>query len=105
MSDTVLLVVDMINPYRHPDAEMLAQNVAEIIDPLAELIGRARSRDDVGLVYINDNYGDFSADDADLVRSALAGERPDLVKPIVPDPGICFLHKVRHSAFYSTALA
>ena len=64
---------------------MLAPNVAEIIDPLAGLISRVRDRDDVDLIYVNDNYGDFTADHDDLVRAALHGERPDLVKPIVPD--------------------
>jgi nicotinamidase-related amidase len=104
MSDTVVLVVDMLNTYRHPDAEKLAPNVAEIIDPLAALLSKARERDDLDLVYVNDNYGDFTADRDDLIRSALQGARPDLVKPIVPDDDSNFLIKVRHSAFYSTAL-
>lgn len=94
----------MFNTYDHPDAEQLASNVADIVDPLAELIARARVRDDVDLVYVNDNHGDFSADSRDLVRAALQGERPDLVKPIVPDEGCAFLTKVRHSAFYATPL-
>jgi nicotinamidase-related amidase len=38
------------------------------------------------------------------VRSALDGERPDLVKPSVPTDDCPFLTKVRHSAFYSTSL-
>ncbi|MDT5133835.1 MAG: hypothetical protein QOE41_3146 [Mycobacterium sp.] len=104
MSDTAFLVVDMMNTYRHPDAEKLVPNVAEIIDPLAKLISTARNRDDVDLIYVNDNYGDFTADNSDIIRSALEGERPDLVKPIVPEPGTRFLTKVRHSAFYATAL-
>jgi nicotinamidase-related amidase len=99
-----VLVIDMLNTYDHPDADKLATNVAEIIDPLADLIGRTRARDDVDLVYVNDNRGDFSADSRDLVREALSGERPDLVEPIVPDAGCTFLTKVRHSAFYATPL-
>lgn len=105
MSESAVIVIDMVNTYQHPGAEALASNVAEIIDPLAELIAQTRSRDDVDLIYVNDNYGDFAADHDDIVRSALAGHRPELVKPIVPDPGVRFLTKVRHSAFYSTALA
>ena len=60
------------------------------------------------MIYVNDNYGDFTAGFSDLVRSALDGARPDLVKPILPAPisGVAAcLTKVRHSAFYSTALA
>ncbi len=105
VSDTAVLVVDMLNTYRHPDAEKLASHVEEVIEPLAGLIAQARKRDDVDLIYVNDNYGDFTADHSDLVRAALDGERPDLVKPIAPDPDCRFLTKVRHSAFYSTPLA
>ena len=105
MSDTAVLVVDMMNTYQHPDAEDLIPNVGRIVDPLADLVRRARASDDVDLVYVNDNYGDFSAEFSDLVRSALDGARPDLVKPIVPPEGSRVLTKVRHSAFYSTALA
>jgi nicotinamidase-related amidase len=94
-----------MNAYRHPDADKLAPNVAKIIDPMVGLITRSRERDDVDLIYVNDNYGDFTADHSDIIRSALEGEYPDLVKPIVPPEGCQFLTKVRHSAFYSTALA
>lgn len=104
MSDTALLVIDMMNTYRHPGAEQLIPNVEKMIDPLAGLISRVRQSDDVELIYVNDNYGDFTADDSDIVRSALEGERPDLVKPIAPEKDCRFLSKVRHSAFYATAL-
>ena len=54
--------------------------------------------------WINDNYGDFTAESSDIVGSALDGARPDLVKPIVPPEGSRVLTKVRHSASYSTSL-
>ncbi len=38
MADTGLLVVDMLNAYRHPDADALADNVADIVEPPSELI-------------------------------------------------------------------
>jgi nicotinamidase-related amidase len=104
MADTALLVVDMLNAYRHPDAELLTANVAPIVEPLGELISRARNSDEVDLIYVNDNHGDFTADYGDIVRSALEGERPDLVKPILPEAGCRIMTKVRHSAFYSTPL-
>ncbi|WP_029109718.1 isochorismatase family cysteine hydrolase [Mycobacterium sp. URHD0025] len=104
MSDTALVVVDMLNHYRHEDAEKLAPNVAPIIDPLVGLIEAARSRDDVDLIYVNDNYGDFAAQFSDIVDAALAGEHPDLVRPIVPADDCLLLTKVRHSVFYATAL-
>jgi nicotinamidase-related amidase len=104
MSDTVVLVVDMLNSYQHADAEKLVPNVAKIIAPLADLVHRAPDSD-VDLVYVNDNYGDFSAEFSDIVRSACHGARPDLVDPIVPPEGSRVVTKVRHSAFFSTPLA
>ncbi|MCB0943128.1 MAG: cysteine hydrolase [Mycobacterium sp.] len=105
MAATALLAVDMLNAYRHPDAEQLAGNVAAIVEPLSNLIAEARQSDDVDLIYVNDNYGDFTAEPSDLVRAALDGARPELVRPIVPEPDSRVLTKVRHSAFYATPLA
>jgi nicotinamidase-related amidase len=105
MSDTAVVVIDMMNTYQHDDAEDLIPNVEKIIEPLAHLVRRARETDGVDVVYVNDNYGDFTAQFSDIVRSALHGERPDLVKPIVPTDDARVLTKVRHSAFYATALA
>ena len=104
MSDVAVLVIDMLNTYRHEDAELLAPNVADIVDPLAGLISRARESDDVDLIYVNDNHGDFNADFRDVVDAALHGERPDLVTPIAPDEDCLRLLKVRHSAFYASSL-
>jgi nicotinamidase-related amidase len=105
MSDSVVLVVDMMNSYTHPDAELLIPNVEKIIDPVADLVRRARERHDVDLVYVNDNYGDFSVGFSDIVRTACEGARSDLVAPIVPAEGSLVLTKVRHSAFYATSVA
>jgi nicotinamidase-related amidase len=100
---TALLVIDMLNPYDHEDADRLAGNVEGIVEPLAELIAKARESE-VELIYVNDNYGDFAASGQALVERALAGRHPELVEPLVPPEGCAFLQKVRHSAFYSTAL-
>ncbi|MEU9834767.1 isochorismatase family cysteine hydrolase [Streptosporangium sp. NPDC048047] len=104
MGKIALVVVDMLNPYDHKDAEPLAENVAGIVGPLADLMRRAHERDDVGLVYVNDNYGDFSVTREDLAERALAGRRPELVEPVLPPKEAPFLQKVRHSAFYGTSL-
>jgi nicotinamidase-related amidase len=104
VSTTAVLVIDMLNTYDHPDAEALAASVADVLDSVTQLISTARERDDVELIYVNDNRGDFSAGRDELVQSAMHGERPDLVEPIVPDADATFLTKVRHSAFYATPL-
>jgi nicotinamidase-related amidase len=105
MTEVAVLVIDMLNTYRHEDAELLVPNVEAIVDPLAGLISRARDRDDVDLIYINDTYGDFTADFEDVVSAALDGERSDLVSPIAPDDNSLRVLKVRHSAFYASSLA
>jgi nicotinamidase-related amidase len=104
MSDVAVLVIDMLNTYEHEDADVLAGNVADIIDPLAGLVSTARGREDVDLIYVNDNYGDFDADFRDVVDAALHGDRPDLVTPIAPGENSLRLLKVRHSAFYASSL-
>ena len=105
MSDTAVLVVDMMNTYQHPDAELLTPNVEKVIDPLADLVRRAGESDDVDLIYVNDNYGDFTAQFSDIVHAACDGARPDLVKPIRPTDESRQITKVRHSAFYATPVA
>ncbi|WP_188194006.1 cysteine hydrolase family protein [Nonomuraea sp. SYSU D8015] len=104
MPRTAMVVIDMLNPYDHKDADQLAGNVAPIVPVLGELVGRARERDDVELIYVNDHYGDFAATREDIVARALRGRHPELVEPIVPPEDCAFLPKVRHSAFYGTAL-
>ncbi|WP_019633642.1 cysteine hydrolase family protein [Actinomadura atramentaria] len=104
MSTVAVVVIDMLNPYRHEDAGLLQASAARITEPLAGLIGRARTRDDARVIYVNDNHGDFSATRDDLVTAAFQGERPDLIKPIVPPDDCAFLPKVRHSAFFGTPL-
>ncbi len=98
-----LLVVDMLNPYDHEDADMLADHVAAVVEPLADLARRAREAN-VDVIYVNDNLGDFTATRHDLVTRALDGRRPELVEPLVPADDLPFIQKVRHSVFYGTAL-
>lgn len=104
VNGTALVVIDMFNTYQHEDSEPLAESVSKIMGPLTELIARARRREDVELIYVNDIYGDFAASRHDIVRRALDGKRGDLVRPIEPSDECTFLTKVRHSAFYSTTL-
>ena len=103
MSRIATIVIDMLNPYDHEDSEALAENVSERIEPLARLV-EATGDADAELVYVNDNYEDFTATSKDLAENAMAGRHPELVEPILPPEGALFVQKVRHSAFYSTSL-
>jgi nicotinamidase-related amidase len=100
---TALLVVDMLNTYEHEDADRLAASVKEAVPQIADLIERARS-DDVPLVYVNDNYGDWNSSSEELAERAMAGRHPHLVEPLLPRNDDAFVIKARHSVFYSTPL-
>jgi nicotinamidase-related amidase len=51
-----------------------------------------------------DHYGDFAATRDAIVRQALEGARPELVKPIVPAAQWPFYRRLRQTAFYATSL-
>jgi nicotinamidase-related amidase len=103
VASTAVIVIDMLNPYEHEDAEPLMASVQRVLPQLRGLIDSARSRD-IEIVYVNDNHGDWSAGRAELVARALAGKAPDLVEPIVPPEDLPFVVKARHSIFYETLL-
>jgi nicotinamidase-related amidase len=98
-----LIVIDMLNPYDHEDAEPLMASVRDALPQLRRLIDAAADRD-LEIVYVNDNHGDWSAGRQELVARALGGRAPELVEPVVPAEGIPFVMKARHSIFYQTLL-
>jgi nicotinamidase-related amidase len=100
---TALLVVDMLNRYDHEDAEPLRDSAREVVPVIADLVARAKD-DNMLIVYVNDNHGDWNMGRGGLTRWALEGEDPSLVEPIAPPKDLPFLVKARHSAFYATQL-
>jgi nicotinamidase-related amidase len=100
---SAVVVVDMLNPYEHEDADRLVASVRDALPAMRELLARAREQD-VPIVYVNDNHGDWSACRPQLVERALEGRAPELVEPIAPPPDVGFVVKARHSIFYQTQL-
>src|SRR5215208_5139650 len=100
---SALIVVDMLNPYDHEDADRLTRSVEGVIEPISELVARAGDGD-AELIYVNDNYGDWNSSQEELAREALDGRRPDLVEPILPPAEADFVIKARHTIFYMTPL-
>jgi nicotinamidase-related amidase len=100
---TAVIVVDMLNPYDHEDADRLVESVEGVVEPMTSLIERA-SEDGAELIYVNDNYGDWNSSSEELAERALKGRRPDLVQPLLPPDGTDFVIKARHTIFYMTPL-
>ena len=103
MGRTALIVIDMLNPYEHEDADRLAESVERALPALGGLRDRARDAD-VLTIYVNDNHGDWESTRQGLVDGALDVARPDLVEPILPRDDDLFVAKTRHSIFYATPL-
>jgi nicotinamidase-related amidase len=100
---TALIVIDVLNPYEHEDAEPLMESARQAVPGLQALIEQAR-RADLLTVYVNDNHGDWTAGRPKLTERALAGRAPELIEPIAPPEDVPFVVKARHSVFYQTQL-
>ncbi|ONK14157.1 isochorismatase family cysteine hydrolase [Streptomyces sp. MP131-18] len=103
MNRTALIVTDMINTYRHADAELLLPSVRAALPGLRRTIHRARA-EGIDVIYVNDNFGRWRSQHDELLDAALRGPHGDLVEPVRPDDGSMFVVKARHSAFYETPL-
>jgi nicotinamidase-related amidase len=101
---TALVVVDMLNTYDHPDADVLAESVRGVLGNIEELIRRARASDDTLLFYANDNHERWELSREQLVEQAKAGEHPELIGPIAPQGDEPFIMKGRHSIFYQSSV-
>ncbi|WP_406005232.1 cysteine hydrolase [Streptomyces sp. NBC_00637] len=104
MSKTALIVIDMINTYDHPDADLLLPSARKVVPVAAGLLGRAR-RAGEPVVYVNDNFGQWRSHHGELLDRALSGPYAGLVEPLVPDEESLFVVKARHSIFFETPLS
>jgi len=102
-NDTALLVVDMLNPYQHKDAQALIESVRHAVPAIQGLVAHARERE-VPIVYVNDNHGDWTATRDTLSERAMSGAQRSLVEPLLPPEDAAFVTKARHSVFYETPL-
>ncbi|MFI1188381.1 cysteine hydrolase family protein [Streptomyces californicus] len=103
MGNSALIVIDMINTYDHPDADLLVPSVRSALPRIERLIDRARS-EHVPVVYANDNFGEWRSHHGEIIERTLAGRNAELVEPVLPDDDSLFVVKARHSIFYETPL-
>jgi nicotinamidase-related amidase len=100
---TALIVTDMLNRYEHDDADRLASSVAAMLRAVVQSLERAQA-EDVPVVYVNDNHGDWAAGRRELCEWALAGPHARLVQPVLPPEDAAFIVKAHHSVFFETQL-
>ncbi len=100
----VLLVVDVIDDFRHADGERLLASFRGRLATMEGALGRARAAG-VEVVYANDNRGVWDGDRDRLLREALdEGAGGDVVERLRPADGEAFVIKPRYSAFDLTPL-
>lgn len=103
MVDVALLLVDVVNDFRHEDGELLLASFRSRHAALRAEVERARGS--MPVVYANDDWGRWDANAPGLVRSAIdKGRGGDLVATIAPHEGDRVVLKPRYSAFDSTPL-
>jgi nicotinamidase-related amidase len=99
-----LLLVDVIQDFRHDAGDALLDSFRRRHAALAAAIDEAR-RAERPIVYANDNHGVWDGDASSLVRRAVEeGRAPELVEAVAPRDGDRFVVKPRYSAFDHTPL-
>ena len=100
---TALLLIDVINDLRFPEAPQLLRFAGPMVAQLRALKNSAR-KSGIPAVYINDNFGRWQSNFAALVRHCLSSPGKKIVRALLPRSNDYFVLKPKHSAFYSTTL-
>lgn len=104
-SETVLLLVDFINPLSFEGAGRLAPHALAAARATRRLKERL-ARQGVPTLYANDNYGVWRSDFRDILDycNAQPGAPASMAQWLAPGPDDLVLLKPRHSAFFATPL-
>ncbi len=104
-SSVAILLIDVINALEFPEAEQLLEHARPMAKKIALLKERAK-RENVPVIYVNDNFGRWRSDLNAQVEHCLQSDV--LGKPIVealqPGKDDYFVLKPKHSGFFSTTL-
>lgn len=99
-----LLLVDVIQDFRHEDGEALLRSFRDRHSGLVSALDSARQQN-LPIVYANDNRGVWDGDAKRLVAQAVEdGLGGDLVSAVAPRENDRFVVKPRYSAFDHTPL-
>ena len=104
-SRTALIILDLISDFEFVDGTRLLKHALALAPRIAALKQRA-SAAGVPTIYVNDNFGRWQSDRADVIAHCLRPESKgrDLVSQITPDPSDYFILKPKHSGFFGTPL-
>jgi nicotinamidase-related amidase len=104
-SKSALLLIDVINHFEFPDGARLLRHALPIAGRIERVKARVRQTG-MPVLYVNDNFGQWRSDSAELLRYCLnencAGR--DFVEKVKPDRKDYCVLKPMHSAFYQTPL-
>jgi nicotinamidase-related amidase len=102
-SETVLLLIDLINPFDYPGGDMLLRHTKEIV-PQVQSLKAAFAREKLATIYVNDNFGRWRSSFADTVKHCLERDGKDIARALQPDETDYFVLKPHRSGFYGTPL-
>src|SRR5260370_6901716 len=101
-SPVVLLLVDVINPFKFPNAGGLVREAVRAASRISKLKAKLKSRN-IPAIYANDNYGTWQSEFSDILVECMGlpgplGEVAPTLPPITPTLS---LFKPHHSPFHS----
>lgn len=104
-SSVVLILVDVINDFKFPDADALLRNALPIAPRIARVKKRAHDAG-VPVIYVNDNFGDWHSDAKKLMAYCTGPDArgAKFVTQVAAQAEDYFVLKPMHSAFYQTPL-
>lgn len=102
-SRTALLLVDWINDFDFEGCEGLLQAALPAARRTAELRERATAAD-VPVLYVNDNFGHWRSDFADVIERCRRSRGREVVETLLPRESDFFVLKPKHSGFLHTPL-
>jgi len=100
---TALLLIDVINDFRFPEAGELLRFAVPMAARLRALKTKAREAN-IPAIYINDNFGRWQSNFSTLIRHCMTSPGKQIVRALLPRGDDYFVLKPKHSAFYSTTL-
>ncbi|HEY5811349.1 MAG TPA: isochorismatase family cysteine hydrolase [Terrimicrobiaceae bacterium] len=104
-SGQALILIDVINDFDFPRAELLLRYALPAAQRITALKARAK-RARIPIIYANDNFGRWRSDFRQQIAHCLAEGRPGkkVIELLQPEEDDYFVLKPMHSAFFSTTL-